>query len=464
MNSTFRSSVSLILLMNLAACGGASGQQQATPVTIPQTPSPSPTPTTATKPIRQAPSATPNAVAYRAVAAGPLIATVMIDTNLEWTFTDPVDTGGGTNLQGFFGRNIADSSEWRVATMPAQPTTNMAAAGIDRLTGLPYSRFRAPAGATIISPISELIVAYGDETGVRLALGLNSGPLALSSSTNLLTFDPIAGLASSDSTARRDAATIGSINVRLMLLTALFNDLPDSSGTAGLTTMADELSTSLKAHPGATFTDEVVLQDLMQRKLQNFYSSDAKTAAAQYLQRFLDIVPKQLNDDDVTRGWIYAFHFDIMPSAQRIISGWSNMPGSTINQLANTTAHEMLMSATLFMSNSAPEIVDEYIAVPDFIVMYSSSSGPAEVKLSNCAFARLPSCNDFDLFMSSGMSKGVTAVQTGNPAALQVQLSQDGAVTLTQVNGFSGLTSFSYRSKSNFGPEATGKVFVRILP
>jgi hypothetical protein len=140
-----------------------------------------------------------------------MIARVNFDSDGTGVFGDAGDALSSTAIDGRIGRSISGlAPAINRGTIPASATVRMEASGLDATTALYFSQMRAPAGATVISPLTALIDAAGSESNVRNALGLDSGANALRGSISLTTFNPALGLSSSDADARHNAMQLTS--------------------------------------------------------------------------------------------------------------------------------------------------------------------------------------------------------------------------------------------------------------
>src|SRR6478609_2922536 len=132
----------------LVGCGGDTDTGSSSPTPAP---SPSPAPT---------PSPTPTAARFSVVAVGPVASRVDLDTSGDGIVGNVQDSMTPTTMDGEFGQNVLVSAQPPISgQVPAEPTLRMEAWGVDTTSGFAYINMMAPAGATVISPLSALIDA-----------------------------------------------------------------------------------------------------------------------------------------------------------------------------------------------------------------------------------------------------------------------------------------------------------------
>lgn len=172
----------------LFGCGTDGGGTGSTPTPTP-TPSPTPAPT---------PTPTPTSVVYTAEVGSAAVGRVYFDLNKDGNFTD--NEYQITDLSGHAVGGLA----------PTQAQYALSSTGHDRQTGFNYA-FRAPAGATTVSPITTLLRSIDDDTVAgNTGLGITARDLA--------TFGAVAAMSSSDTIVAAKGRRVTAFNLKLLAL------------------------------------------------------------------------------------------------------------------------------------------------------------------------------------------------------------------------------------------------------
>ncbi|WP_460985865.1 hypothetical protein [Sphingobium sp. TomTYG75] len=435
--------LAISIIAMTSGCGGGSGEESAPPA--PSTPAPTPTPTT-----------------FSVVAVGPLLSTVLIDANGNGQFGDGSDGNTPTSMTGTFGTAVTVAKPSRISgTIPASPLYRMQALGVDSTMGFAFSRLRAPVGASVISPLSTVIDAHGNQATVRNALGLSTGPMALRSETNLLTFNPVEGRNSSSSMVSEDAARITTINMQILALGVLTKDTNGDSIDASVSVqeVANYLAQIINENGDARLTEKSAILAAL-NKSRNVVSSPPGRleAAADLLQKYFSAMPERLSDDTSIEAWAYAYRFYVLPEIAILLAQWPNPATARISSI---TEVDIQTAVQTFASASVPAMTD-YVGITDYRELNPFSVVPYSYTAPNdCSSMRALFCNDYVLF--SGMPSGViTSVINDNPSEIAVSLSAQGVVTVSRVGSFIGLSSFTYTGRSPEGFASRGQVYVRV--
>lgn len=438
----------------LAGCGGGGKESSPPPVQLPPTggtPNPSPTPT-------------PSATRFLVVTTGGTASLVWLDVNGNATIGDNGDSLAFTNLAGEFGRGIAQyGTQNSIGTLPASPLYRMQARGIDSVSGLVFSGLTAPVGATVISPLSTLVAAHGSEAAVRSALGLSSGADALNASTNLLTFDPVAGRLSSDAAIARDAARITSLNLQLLSLAAVLRNTNGDPVDSGVSVAegARYLAELIAATGSANLTDKaVILQLLGKSRYQYGGTPEQRDAMASLLARYFVAVPARIEDERMARAWMLAFRFFVLADMDLLSRSWPNRAAAPI--AAITTAD--IAAAARFYEYAPIPALGELNAVPDVFELHGDLFVPFQLVLNSCSSRpHHPSCNDYEMHGGFGTLRRITAVAAGEANTIELFLDSDkNAVTIRRIGNYTGTTWFNYAVTSPSGASVTGRSYVRV--
>ncbi|MES2612617.1 MAG: Ig-like domain-containing protein, partial [Pseudomonadota bacterium] len=138
---------------------------------------------------------------------------------------------GATVFADANGNHRLDAGEWSTTTdgaggftLPASVQgTLVATGGTDLLTNKAFKgMLTAPAGSTVVNPITTLVQALMDKGGasttVEQAMALLAKVLSLPAGINLLTYDPLAVLASSSASTAEKAVALGYQKVAVALV------------------------------------------------------------------------------------------------------------------------------------------------------------------------------------------------------------------------------------------------------
>ncbi|QIG52752.1 hypothetical protein G6N82_01410 [Altererythrobacter sp. BO-6] len=431
----------------LAACGGGGGS--GSPPGGGGAPAPTPTPT---------PTPTP-AVAFSAAGAGGLISVIDLDTSGDGQF-GPGDASTRTTLQGSFGVGLTTAIS---GTLPSTASTRLRASlGVDAITGLVYTGLSAPAGATIVSPLTTLIDSGVSEQAARSALGLDRGVEILRPETGLLTFDPVANLSNSNSEIRNDAARLITVNLELLALAAIAKDTNGDpvDYSVPLEESSRYLAQVIAAGGSANLRDASVVRAVLEKSREaQGKPPEQLTAMSTLLARYFATMPYRINNADSARGWAYAFRFYILPELKILGSQWPNPEAARISAITDTDIRNEAGRFTIF---AAPN-VGGFIAVPDYRELSANMTTPYTLSMSGCSnpLTRSPACNDWRLYQGQETAR-VVSVGNFNSAQISVSVSADGTVLLARANNYVGPSSFTYVSRAQNGEESTGFVFVTV--
>ncbi|MET0180561.1 MAG: hypothetical protein ABW194_08790 [Novosphingobium sp.] len=434
----------------LQGCGGGGGSSGGPAPTPGVTPAPAPAP---------APAPTP-AAAFSAVAIGPFVTAVTLDTSGDGLFVGG-DAATRTTLAGLFGVGVSTATN---GTLPTVANVRLATSfGLDATTGLVFSGMTAPAGATVVSPLTSLIDAGASEQAVRAALSLDVGSDALRADTGLLRFDPAANLASSDARTVEDAARITSINLQLLALAAVAKDTNGDpvDFAVPLAESSRYLAQVIAATGNGRLSDPAVVRAILDRSRQAVGApSDQLAALSSLLARYFAAVPRRISSASVARGWAYAFRFYVFPEFKRLASQWPNPEAARIGAISDTD----IAAAAVTFANAPAPLLTNFVAVPDYRELTAQTLPSYTMTLAGCdsLLTRAPVCNDLTLVLGTGLSARVVSVGNFDPAKVAVSLSADGTVVVSRSGNYIGPASFTYVSRSQAGEESTGTVYLTV--
>ncbi len=460
MNRTsFSAAICAGLALVVTGCGGDGSSSGSQPPSIGAdgggTPTPSPTGGAGT-------------TIFAAAAAGPMLARVSFDRNENGSFGDDADPLTSTAIDGRFGRSVTGiTPAIHNGTVPATAAFRMEATGFDASTALFFAQMRAPAGATVISPLTALIDATGSEAEVRRALGLDAGPYALRGSVGLTTFNPALNLGSSDADTRHNAMQLTRLNLQLLAMAAVLKDTNGDPVDKPVTLLDSSgyMAQQIRATGQLDLTDPATLRALFDRSRYGYGSlPEGLDAMADFMARYNAAIPNNLANADAVRGWAWGFRFDIMVEFKTLASRW---PNPNLSRITAIDAAHMRESAAYFAALRAPVpaasmAVPDYaeVLVPDDATVLTDCNGP---------LLQYPSCNDMSLDFTEGQTWTVLQATSSEPSSLAVDLSS----TSTNVepnfmrfrrlgNAFRGLVQVRYTSLFSNGETSESYIFVRV--
>lgn len=398
---------------------------------------------------------------------GPMLARVSFDANNNGTFGDAADVLSSTAIDGRFGRSVTTlAPAIHSGTIPASATFRMEATGLDGSTALFFSQMRAPAGATVISPLTALIDAAGSEANVRRALGLDTGANALRGSIGLTTFNPAANLASNDPDTRHNAMQLTRLNLQLLAMAAVLKDTNGDPVDAPVNLLdgSGYMAQQISATGQLNLTDPATLRALFDRSRFRFGNPpELLDAMASLMARYNAAVPTNVDNTEVLRGWAWGFRFNIMVEFQTLSRQW---PNPNALRIASIDAARMRSIAATFAVLNAP-VPGPFMAVPDYAEVLVPDDATI---LTGCNSSRAhPTCNDLSPFTFERATRTVTSATSSEPNWLVVDLS----ATATPVEPdfmrlrrlfttFRGPVEVRYTSLFPNGQTSSSYVFVRV--
>lgn len=449
----FRTAI-LTILTVMSGCGGGDGGGDGGVVLPTPAPAPSPAPSPSSSP-----STAPTGVTYSVMALGPIVGTFWVDNNKDGNIPTAGDSSGMSSIDGKFGPSATNPT----AIFPDTYSLAAGGNGVDLIGGYNHVGFKAPAGASIISPLTTVIAAHGFESSIRQTL--DAGSDGIRPTTSVLQFNPLDNLNNPDTAAAKDAARILALNLQILALGQTLSDFTGDPPAAGADVglAARYIAAQIRDGKGGPLTDRTVLLDLLRRSAR-INSGDANLSrVADYLETYFRAMPTHISSLSEARAWLNVFRFAVF---SEFISpfgrnGQSTGPTSTdLQSLFAILREEPLPTPGRFLPQTDYyELTSHPIADQN----YRSVS-------SNCTSSdnRLPTCNDLiDFYAPPEDSTGKPVVKftnprPANPAILSVVANADGTLELRRIGTFIGYTWFTYTAQAPSGATATGRAYVRI--
>lgn len=450
-----RIGVSLASIIALASCGGGSGGSAGgtppTPVPTPPAPPPPPPP--------------PPPVVISAVSSFAMIGQFRFFRTGSASNVNNADYGSFPSDQGgFYPRQNTPLVETLFSgSVPANyATVEKLAFGFDTASGL-YSGSAAPADATVISPVTNLLLGTNTEAKLERQLGISSGLFSLATDRPIKTFSPSLAFASSDPSESADAERLIAHQLRILAVTAALGYMGgnglDPSGfrlrevevlQRFLDTAPDQfiytndrMSQILRASPytRSTYTDEVI------------------SAAAHLVDAYCSSIGVRTSTPQQAARWQLGIWGYLIPELTRLLKANNSVVAAEILAVNNS---QILDATQRYNEQIAVSASQGFFPQPDFypIAVGGTYLVPAVDEGSNGDGP----LNSNDLALRSSATNGigggalattVTAitVPAGNATQVSAILNADGTVRINALGTFSGVTYFDYTVRLNYTSE-----------
>lgn len=468
MNNSYRAALlAPVLAVLLSGCGGggssSSGSSSGTSTATTTTGSTS-TPTSSTPDATiSAVSAFSSLVDFRFYANGYSIASADY-------FERPSDRQGHYPASG-----PSIPSIFSGAQFANYASADKIAYGID--SAGPFSlSLRAPAASRIISPLTSLLLTTNTQARLKVQLGMDSGIFSLQSDRDLLTFDPVQNLSSSDANAAADGERLLAHHLRVLALVSAAAVVSDSAPTNYNFALYDfgNVNAYLAAAPATFVFRNDHMTDLLAYVLSQrtvfpsmvTYRDDVVQAAAHLIDAYVAATPVRVPDRATAARFRIGIAGYLIPTMTKLLRANSAAAASAISALTTTN----ILDATQRYAEQLPfDSNDNFFPVPDFFEMSQGSSILAPSQVSGASYLAL-NANDLHASASdtgANFLPGISTVTSvGVPSANQGQiravLGSDGAVTITALGNYVGVTYFDYVVQHQRGDVKKGRVYVNI--
>jgi hypothetical protein len=444
------------IVFALASCGGGGSGGGSSGVVPPPSPAPVPPP----------PPPPPPTAAARvlSVATGPSFFNFYADETFQF---DANTAGGYGTREGEYFPNFARAFQPVLYGPVGGDLSNRAKSGqvIDANTGT-YARFRAPAASKIISPLTSLLLAGPSQAKLKRQLGVNGSVFGLQAvDPDILTFDPVAESLSTDPARRADAARLLAANARAMAIAAL--QLDDS-----LTIMIFDSSVvgaALAAAPDQFLFNSNADMTSVVAAVPGYAAlrPDVQSAIAHLINAYAAAVPVQITDADQSSRYLMGIIGYLAPQIR------------ALRRTNSATAASAAMAITAPQISAAVDRYSERIAVtstgfffpaPDHYEMLSNSTLRLVSGAATGQILGHPLENDLNANGTTGAigffgaTSTITSVAVPAINATQVAaiLGPNDEITITSLNGFTGLTYFDYTVRHPAGESRNARIFVRV--
>jgi hypothetical protein len=452
--------VLLASTLALAGCGSDSSSPTLTPTA---TPAPTPTPV-----LTPAPTPTPTAPAGITIStesASPLIGALQFTSGSAQTARWATDYNGNFPPKtGWLATNSVVSAGFTPDYTHA--TYALSAVGIDRASQLLLSS-TAPAGATVVSPLTGLVGAVGNQATARAALQLNS-TYAVPADADLLT----------TSGAGTNSGQILAANVRTVLLWRLVDAsifgvgaVPQTYTPFNLVNRNDEIAAFIKANPTVQLYTEGGAEQLLRATGSRAIDDATYRALAHLVSIYAQATSVIGNDPEQAGRYMLGIEGYLDEWIRKVRANQGTALYSA--QVQTLTAADVATGVAGF---ALPAFANEgtFFAGPDFDFLAPGASGsrpnfnqnrlapasaPATYGWAENDFTFNPTTLDFDpdyyvariinVSVPAAFSGKITASAQGNTGLIYSALA-----------GFTGTAYFDYLVDDGSGHQRTARFFI----
>lgn len=443
------------IVFALASCGGGGGGSSGA------VPPPSPAPVPPPPPPPPPPVA---AVRVLSLSTGPSFFNFYVDETFQF---DANTAGGYGTRDGEYFPNFARAFQPVLYGPASGDLSNRAKAGqvIDANTGT-YARFRAPAASKVISPLTSLLVAGPSQAKLKRQLGINGSIFGLQAvDPDLLTFDPVAESLSTDTARRADAARLLAANARAMAIAAL--QLDDS-----LTLMifdSNIAAAALSAAPDQFLFNNNANMTSVVAGVPGYAGlrPDVQSAIAHLINAYAAAVPVQITDADQSSRYLMGIIGYLAPQIRALRRTNS---ASAASAAMTVTSSQISAAIERYSDRIAVTTTGFFFPAPDHYEMLSNSTLRLVSGASTGQILGHPLENDLNANGTTGAigffgaASTITSVTVPAINATQVAatLGPNDEITITSLNGFTGLTYVDYTVRHPAGESRNARIFVRV--
>lgn len=446
----------------LGSCGGGSGSPTPTPA-----PSPTPSPTPSPPPI---PTPTPTSPGRAFTAeSGPCF--VYLFSQQSRSTSDPKYSGQYCEPGGMFVATAPYRPEAFGTLTVADVAQNYVVVEGVELAGYTRYRYTGPLGTKMFSPLSTLTEAAGSQAAVKRALGLDSGPFALSTDRDLLTFDAYRPLqvTSFDQETRQDSARITAANLRIAAILASLQTVTAGQYDTYAQTLPDYgLLGVVTARNGALLSSEATISGML-TEAAGFgrYRADVLDAAAHLIVTFNSAASTDTSSLNAAATYTTSIQGFLQLELASLLQANSAGAAATV---AAVTEQDIRNRTALFRSTTLGGLVQN-IPVNGKAYLYPSpdyfATTGSSVNIDVGVGAHSILNNDLYADGAPG-SIGFqrAAIQPKSfivPPSNAMQITTSGAggtLTVQALSGFKGTSYVVYRVTHTSGEEAGGVIFV----
>lgn len=347
--------------------------------------------------------------------------------------------------------------------------------GIDAAAGM-FINNRAPADATVISPLTTLLVGTNTEAKLEEQLGINNSLFAVLTDRPIKTFVPLDALTSNDAAVVGDGERLLAHHIRVMAVAAAFQHMTsapsDPSGLKlynmdGVRAYLDSVGTGYLYNNSnmSALLSTVNFGGLFPRPV---YRADVISAAAHLVNAYASSIGVRIaNRQQATRFTLGIWGY-LVPELTRLLQANDAATAAEILAVNNP----QILAATARFSEQLPfDPNDNFFPAPDFYPI--ARGGVYTVPAFDTGFNGDGPLNSNDIHIEPNPTDGnhffpgtsqVTAVTVpqGNAGEVSAVLNGDGTVTIRPAATFNGVTYFDYTVRHSRGDIKQGRVYVMV--
>jgi len=376
-----------------------------------------------------------------------------------------------TNRLGVVANGQTDRIEAGSMLADDRPTYAIAAAGIDRASGIFVGSVHATPGATVVSPLTTLIEATGDQKLVKRALELDFGSFALGSDLDLRTVSAAQGFDAADPATQNTSRQLTGQNIRLLALAAAVDLWRQGPGLAPLVPAKllaplQPVGDYIKATPSANFyTDagtEALLRAVPRSVAGEAYRDDVVKAAAHLITAYSLAIGGKVGTSAEIGRYMLGIQGYLLPALLDLRRANS----ATAAAAAMTVTADTVFAATTTFLNTPPLSTGLVFPGPDFVRL-APGARVTVARGDPTADGTPPIVGNDAVFVPNNVIGAAdkmvvesVAVPASSANAVAVVLNTDQSLVIDAKPGFTGVAYFDYVVRYAATEAATGRVFV----
>jgi hypothetical protein len=297
------------------------------------------------------------------------------------------------------------------------------------------------------------------------ALGLDGGVFSLQTNPDLVKYDIVAALASSDEDSRREGARVGAANLRAMAVAAVAERMIQPAlGSSWTMYHYQSLGQYIASRPNNfLFNNAEMSRFLASLVPSGRYREDVISAAAHLVNAYAAALGVQIADREQAARFTLGIRGYLLEEVDRLLQ--QNSAAAATAALAVNA--DQILQRTLRYREVLAFPAGVYFPAPDFFSV--PAGGQLSIAASGLNNGSL-TANDFyanglsgstGFFPASGQVLSVS-VPAANSAQLTAVLRTDGTVLATAAAGFTGVTYVDYLVRHSSGDQEAARVFVTV--
>lgn len=347
--------------------------------------------------------------------------------------------------------------------------------GIDASAGMLLSN-AAPADATVISPLTTLLVGSNNEAKLETQLGINGSVFGLAVDRPIKSFVPTDALASTDPTVLADGERLLAHHIRVLAVAAAFEHMTsaasDPSGTksyniGGVRSYLDTAPSQF-LYTNANMAALLSTVNFGGISPQPVYRSDVLSAAAHLVNAYASAIGVRIaNRQQATRFTLGIWGY-LVPELTRLLKA---NDAATASEILALTSQQVLDATVRFNEQLPFDPNDNFFPAPDFypiprggayivpaVDVGSNGDGP----LNSNDIHIEPNISDGNHFFPGTSQVTAVTIPTNNFTEISAVLNADGTVTIRPSASFTGVTYFDYTVRHSRGDVEQGRVYVLV--